>query len=32
MATKHINIEKKSKTLIHTNYAIRWQNTKIYQK
>ena len=34
MATKHINTEekKKSKTLIHTNYMVRWQNTEIYQK
>ena len=32
MATKHINTEKKkSKTLIRTNYTIRWQNTEIYQ-
>ena len=33
MATKNINIEKKKfETLILTNYAIMWQNTKIYQK
>ena len=32
-ATKYINTEKKPlKTLIHTNYAIRWQNTEIYPK
>ena len=40
MATKHINTEKvkpqddqeMSETLIRTNYKIRWQNTKFYQK
>ena len=32
-ATKYINTEKKPlETLIHTNYAIRWQNTEIYPK